>query len=103
MGTGQGVVYGNFERKGSTVNEDFELSFSLKKDGGYSTVVPFGILDFEGKYENANFVFSYSLMLSNIDSLKFKVLNETGVRCMPLPIFLKLWLRPGACLCWLRT
>ena len=31
MGTGQGVVYGNFERKGSTVNEDFEISFSLKK------------------------------------------------------------------------
>ena len=78
MGTGQGVVYGNFERKGSTVNEDFEISFSLKKDSGYSTVVPFGILDFEGNYENANFVFNYSLMLSNIDSLEFKVLNEDG-------------------------
>ncbi|WPO83652.1 hypothetical protein SD427_04775 [Chryseobacterium sp. JJR-5R] len=77
-GTGSGVTYGNFERKGSTVNEDFEISFSLKKDSGFSTVVPFGILDFEGNYENANFVFNYSLMLSNIDSLEFKVLNEDG-------------------------
>lgn len=77
-GDGTGVTYGNFERKGSDVNEDFEISFSLKKDSGFSTVVPFGILDFEGNYENANFVFNYSLMLSNIDSLEFKVLNEDG-------------------------
>jgi hypothetical protein len=77
-GDGSGVTYGNFERKGSDVNEDFEISFSLKKDSGFSTVVPFGILDFEGNYENANFVFNYSLMLSNIDSLEFKVLNEDG-------------------------
>ncbi|WP_027388593.1 hypothetical protein [Chryseobacterium gregarium] len=77
-GTGSGVTYGNFERKGSTANEDFEISFSLKKDSGFSTVVPFGILDFEGNYENASFVFNYSLMLSNIDSLEFKILNEDG-------------------------
>lgn len=41
-------------------------------------MVPFGILDFEGGYENANFAFNYSLMLGNIDSLEFKILNEDG-------------------------
>ncbi|MCS3868592.1 hypothetical protein J3D55_001508 [Chryseobacterium ginsenosidimutans] len=77
-GVDNGVQYGNFERLGSNINDDFEISFSLKKDGMYSTVVPFGILDFEGNYENANFAFNYSLSLSNIDTLEFKILNEDG-------------------------
>lgn len=77
-GFDNGVSYGSFERIGSNVNEDFEISFSLSKDKMYSTVVPFGILDFEGNYENANFAFNYSLLLSNVDSLEFKVLNEDG-------------------------
>lgn len=77
-GESNGVSYGSFERLGSNVNDDFEISFSLKKDGMYSTVVPFGILDFEGNYENANFAFNYSLSLSNIDTLEFKILNEDG-------------------------
>ncbi|MFC5873934.1 hypothetical protein SAMN05443633_101138 [Chryseobacterium arachidis] len=41
-------------------------------------MVPFGILDFKGNYENANFTFNYSLSLSNIDTLEFKILNEDG-------------------------
>lgn len=73
-----GVSYGTFERLGNNVNEDFEISFSLKKDSDYSTLVPFGILDFEGNYQNANFAFNYTLMLGNVDSLEFKVLNEDG-------------------------
>lgn len=77
-GFNNGVSYGSSERIGSNVNEDFEISFSLSKDKMYSTVVPFGILDFEGNYENANFAFNYSLLLSNVDSLEFKVLNEDG-------------------------
>jgi hypothetical protein len=75
-GKENGVIYGEFERKGSDINEDFEITFSIKKDKEYSTIVPFGILDFNGKYENAHFVFDYSLMLSNIDSLKFIILDE---------------------------
>lgn len=77
-GTAKGVTRNNYERLGSNVNEDFEIIFSLEKGNVYSTLVPMGILDFEGKYENANFVFNYSLMLSNIDSLDFKILNEDG-------------------------
>jgi hypothetical protein len=77
-GDARGVSYGIFERLGNDLNEDFEISFSLKKDGDYSTLVPFGILDFKGDYENANFAFNYSLMLGNIDSLEFKILNEDG-------------------------
>ncbi|KQT33917.1 hypothetical protein ASG22_17620 [Chryseobacterium sp. Leaf405] len=75
-GNDNGVIHGNFERKGSDVNEDFEITFSLRKDKEYSTVVPFGILDFKGKYENPHFVFDYSLTLSNVDSLEFKILTE---------------------------
>ncbi|WP_231433824.1 hypothetical protein, partial [Chryseobacterium sp. Leaf313] len=77
-GDASGVSYGIFERLGNDLNEDFEISFSLKKDSDHSTLVPFGILDFEGSYENANFAFNYSLMLGNIDSLEFKILNEDG-------------------------
>lgn len=77
-GNENGIIYNNFERKGSEVNDDFEIKLSLKKDKSYSTVVPFGILDFKGNYENAHFVFDYSLMLGNIDSLDFKILNEDG-------------------------
>lgn len=77
-GTAKGVTRNNYERLGSNVNEDFEITFSLEKGKTYSTLVPLGILDFEGKDENANFVFNYSLMLSNIDSLDFKILNEDG-------------------------
>ncbi|MBW7676572.1 hypothetical protein [Chryseobacterium chendengshani] len=77
-GTDNGVLYNTYERLGNEISEDFEISFSLKKDSGYSTLVPFGVLDFEGNYENANFAFNYSLMLGNIDSLEFKVLNEDG-------------------------
>lgn len=77
-GNENGVMYNNFERKGSEVNDDFEIRLSLKRDKAYSTVVPFGILDFKGNYENAHFVFDYSLMLGNIDSLDFKILNEDG-------------------------
>ncbi len=75
-GTEIGVTHNSFERLGSNVNEDFEINFSRNKDKDYSTVVPLGILDFSGKSENAQFVFDYSLLLSNIDSLEFKVLNE---------------------------
>lgn len=75
-GTQNGILHGNFERLGSDVNEDFEITFSLRKSKEYSTIVPFGILDFKGKYENAHFVFDYSLTLSNIDSLKFQIINE---------------------------
>ncbi|SHK24217.1 hypothetical protein [Chryseobacterium polytrichastri] len=77
-GNENGIIYNNFERKGSEVNDDFEIKLSLKRDKAYSTVVPFGILDFKGNYENAHFVFDYSLMLGNIDSLDFKILNEDG-------------------------
>ncbi|KPH13090.1 hypothetical protein [Chryseobacterium sp. ERMR1:04] len=77
-GNENGVMYNNFERKGSEVNNDFEIRLSLKRDKAYSTMVPFGILDFKGNYENAHFVFDYSLMLGNIDSLDFKILNEDG-------------------------
>lgn len=77
-GIDKGVLYSEYERVGSNVSDDFEISFSLKKDKAYSTVVPFGILDFEGNYENANFVFDYSLMLGNVDSMEFKILDEDG-------------------------
>lgn len=77
-GNDNGVIHGNFERKGSDVNEDFEITFSLRKGKEYSTFVPFGILDFKGRYENSYFAFDYSLMLSNVDSLGFNILAEDG-------------------------
>lgn len=77
-GIDKGVFYGNYERLGSNVTDDFEIRFSLKRDETYSTIVPFGILDFEGNYENANFVFDYSLMLGNIDLLEFYIFKEDG-------------------------
>ncbi len=78
MGETDGVYYGAFERKGSTVNEDFDIHFSLKKDSPYNTVVPMGILDFEGEFENAFFAFNFSLVMSNVDSLKFEILDAEG-------------------------
>ncbi len=77
-GAETGVTHNSFERLGSNINEDFEITFSRRKDKAYSTMVPLGILDFKGNYENAQFVFDYSLMLSNVDSLEFKILNEDG-------------------------
>ncbi|MCW3161418.1 hypothetical protein [Chryseobacterium oryctis] len=77
-GLEKGVHYGDYEKFEEDISEDFELKFSLKKDKTYSTVVPFGILDFNGNYENASFVFDYSLMLGNVDSVEFKILNEDG-------------------------
>ncbi len=77
-GIDKGVFYGNYEKLGSEVSDDFDIRFSLRKDKTYTTVVPFGILHYSGNYENSNFVFDYSLMLGNIDSLEFKVLNEDG-------------------------
>lgn len=77
-GIDKGVYYGNCERLGSTVNEDFDINFSLKKDGEYSTVVPFGILDFNGNSENAFFAFNFSLMLSNVDLVKIEISDSEG-------------------------
>lgn len=77
-GIEKGVLYSEYDRVGSNVSDDFQISFSLKKDKAYSTVVPFGILDFEGNYENANIVFDYTLMLGNVDSMEFKILDEDG-------------------------
>lgn len=77
-GTEKGVFYGKYERLGSNVSEDFDLKFSLKKDEVYKTIVPFGILDFKGNFENAYFAFNLSLFLSNVDSLSFKVSDEEG-------------------------
>lgn len=77
-GIDKGVFYGEYEKLGSDVSDDFNISFSLRKDKTYTTLVPFGILDYSGNYENSNFVFDYSLMLGNIDSLEFKIMNEDG-------------------------
>ena len=77
-GVENGVFYGNFNRIGSNISDDFDIRFSLKKGKPYTTFVPFGILDYSGAYENPYFAFDYSLMLSNIDSLEFKILNEDG-------------------------
>lgn len=77
-GDTKGVYYGNFERLGSNVSDDFELDFSQKKDDIYSTVVPLGILDCNGKFENPFFAFNYSLYLGNVDSLSFEVSDEDG-------------------------
>ncbi len=77
-GVERGVFYGSYERLGSDITDDFEISFSQKKDGIYSTVVPLGILDFKGNFENSFFAFNYSLHLGNVDSLKFEVLAEDG-------------------------
>ena len=77
-GIAKGVFYGSYERLGSDVSDDFEINFVQKKDGIYSTVVPLGILDFEGNFENPFFAFNYSLHLGNVDSLKFEVFAEDG-------------------------
>lgn len=77
-GSDNGVLYGTFERKGSNVNEDFDLQFSLKKDGEFSTLVPFGILDFNGNSENAFFAFNFSLLLSNVDLVKIEISDSEG-------------------------
>lgn len=77
-GIDKGVFYGNYEKLGSEISDDFDIKFSLRRDKTYTTIVPFGILDYSGNYENSNFVFDYSLMLGNIDSLEFKILNEDG-------------------------
>jgi len=77
-GVERGVFYGSYERLGSDITDDFEISFSQKKDGIYSTVVPLGILDFKGNFENSFFAFNYSLHLGNVDSLKFEVLAQDG-------------------------
>lgn len=77
-GVERGVFYGSYERLGSDITDDFEISFSQKKNGIYSTVVPLGILDFKGNFENSFFAFNYSLHLGNVDSLKFEVLAEDG-------------------------
>ncbi|MBF8458418.1 hypothetical protein IV494_14640 [Kaistella sp. G5-32] len=77
-GLQNGVPYGNFERIGSDVTDDFEITLSIKKDKSYSTIVPLGILDYEENYENANFLFNYSLSLGNIDNLDFKIIKGDG-------------------------
>lgn len=77
-GREQGVLYGDYERLGSNVNEDFDLQFSLKKNDGFDTVVPFGILDFNGKTENAFFAFNFSLMVSNVDVVTFEISDSDG-------------------------
>lgn len=77
-GTDEGVSYGDFERKGSTVTDDFDMQFSLKKDSTQATVVPLGVLDFEGNFENAFFSFNFSLSQGNVDALKFEILDADG-------------------------
>lgn len=52
-GIDKGVFYGEYEKLGSDVNDDFNISFSLRKDKTYTTLVPFGILDYSGNYENS--------------------------------------------------
>lgn len=76
-GKEKGVVFGNYQRLGSDVNDDFDIKFSLRKKD-YETVVPMGILDYNGKYENALFAFDYTLSKSNVEKIKFEIIDENG-------------------------
>ncbi|QDZ60390.1 hypothetical protein EVD19_04615 [Elizabethkingia meningoseptica] len=49
---GDGISFNAPGRLENTTSDDFKISFSIKKDGHYKTVVPLGILDYEGNYEN---------------------------------------------------
>lgn len=76
-GKEKGVVFGNYQRLGSDVNDDFDIKFSLRKKD-YETIVPMGILDYRGKYENALFAFDYTLSKSNVEKIKFEIIDENG-------------------------
>ncbi|MHA7610374.1 hypothetical protein ACV0BM_016135 [Elizabethkingia meningoseptica] len=75
---GDGISFNAPGRLENTTSDDFKISFSIKKDGHYKTVVPLGILDYEGNYENPFFAFNFSLSQSNVDSLKFEIFDEEG-------------------------
>jgi len=74
------VIIGNWDKRGlveKAKNDekiDFTISFSLNKD--YTTFVPLGIKDFNGNYEPYYFAFNYSLKISNIDELDFRIYDE---------------------------
>lgn len=57
-------------------NEDFDISFALDKDS--KTIVPLGILDFEGNFEKVHFQFRYRLLKADIDSLDFEIKDQDG-------------------------
>ncbi|OPB94433.1 hypothetical protein [Elizabethkingia ursingii] len=75
---GDGISFNTPGRLENTTSDDFKITFSIKKDSSYKTIVPLGILDYEGKYENPFFAFNFSLSQSNVDSLKFEVFDEEG-------------------------
>ncbi|WP_407480997.1 hypothetical protein [Elizabethkingia meningoseptica] len=75
---GDGISFNAPGRLENTTSDDFKISFSIKKDGHYKTVVPLGILNAKGGYENPFFAFNFSLSQSNVDSLKFEVFDEEG-------------------------
>lgn len=57
---------------------DFGMTLSLNNDRKNKTVVPLGIPDFNGKEENAFFVFDYELLRNEIDSFTFEVFDDKG-------------------------
>ncbi|WP_278553705.1 hypothetical protein [Elizabethkingia bruuniana] len=75
---GDGISFNAPGRLENTTSDDFKITFAIKKDSSYKTIVPLGILDYEGKYENPFFAFNFSLSQSNVDSLKFEVFDEEG-------------------------
>jgi hypothetical protein len=73
-GEENGIIFGSPIEAPKRESQDFDLEFSLDKDE--DTIVPFGILDFNDKYENPYFSFKYSLSRADIDSLNFQIIDE---------------------------
>lgn len=89
-GIDNGVYYGNYERLGSNVSDDFIIQFSINKKKTYNSVIPFGILDFKGNSENAFFAFNFSLMLSNVDLVRFEISDSEGNQIYAMDIYRRL-------------
>lgn len=78
MGTGNSIGEYRPGKPSLEIKDDFDIRFSINRDSFYKTVVPFGILDFNGKTENAFFAFNYQLMQNNVDQLQLTILDEKG-------------------------
>jgi hypothetical protein len=75
-GKEKGVSFGEPEKAPVRESQDFDLEFYLDKEN--DTIVPFGIFDFNDKYENPYFSFKYMLSRADIDSLNFQIIDEDG-------------------------
>jgi hypothetical protein len=75
-GKEKGVNFGKPKSPPVIESQDFDLEFSLDKVN--NTIVPFGIFDFNDKYENPYFNFKYTLSKTDVDHLNFEIFDENG-------------------------